>query len=67
MSKTKTFLTDSQPGYVLSMFLLFWLISAWTFLKKKKKKGSYKKKKKKRLHPPSSALAVFEVLISFPK
>ena len=23
-----TFLTDSQPGYVLSMFLKFWLISA---------------------------------------
>ena len=32
MSKVKTFLTDSQPGYVLSMFLKFWLISAWTFL-----------------------------------
>ena len=24
--------TDSQPGYVLSMFLKFWLISASTFL-----------------------------------
>ena len=29
------FLTDSQPGYVLSMFLKFCLISAWTFLKEK--------------------------------
>ena len=29
------FLTDSQPGYILSMFLKFCLISAWTFLKEK--------------------------------
>ena len=27
-SKIKTSLTDSQPGYILSMFLKFWLISA---------------------------------------
>ena len=30
-NKIKTFLTDSQPGYVLSMLLKFSLISAWTF------------------------------------
>ena len=32
MSIIKTFLTDSQPGYVLSMFLKLLLISAWTLL-----------------------------------
>ena len=32
MSKIKTFLTDSQPGYAPSMFLTFRLISASTFL-----------------------------------
>ena len=33
--KLKKLLNDSQPEYVLSMFLKFWLISAWMFLLKK--------------------------------
>ena len=37
MRKIKTFLTDSQPGYVLSMFL--------SQPERSYKKGSYKKKR----------------------
>ena len=33
--KHKTLLNDSQPEYVLGMFVKFWLISAWMFLFKK--------------------------------
>ena len=39
VSKIKTFLIESQPSYILSMFLKFWLIAAYTFLKE----GSHKK------------------------
>ena len=35
ISKLKTLLNDSQPEYVLGMFVKFWLISAWMFLFKK--------------------------------
>ena len=43
VSKIKTFLIESQPSYVLSMFLKFWLIAAYTFLKE----GSHKKNSKR--------------------
>ena len=39
VSKIKTFLIESQPSYILSVFLKFWLIAAYTFLKE----GSHKK------------------------
>ena len=42
MTKIKTFLTNSQDGYDLSMFLKFWLISAQIFLYKK---GFYRKER----------------------
>ena len=35
MSKIKTFLTDSQPGYVLTMFFKFWLNLSLNVLIKK--------------------------------
>ena len=48
MSKqSKDILTDSQRGYVLSMFLQFWKISASNVLTKK---GSYKRKRVTILH-----------------
>ena len=47
MTKIKTFLTNSQDGYDLSIFLNFWLISAQIFLYKKvfiEKKGCIPKR-----------------------
>lgn len=42
MTTIKTFLTNSQDGYDLSIFLNFWLISAQIFLYKK---GFYRKER----------------------
>lgn len=42
MNTIKTFLTNSQDGYDLSIFLKFWLISAQIFLYKK---VSYRKER----------------------